>query len=275
MKTKTNNKVDIYRRLLKYPPFSVSRRAGAMTIKHTLKEGEITATCIEYVTSEDAEKLYALCYVAEKNKTYKIIKTEKFDAIAELTTNIWEIRKLTNCNDDMYIYKALDKITGIKISYNFEKKKSSTHIIHAVKFNQATGEINVLMPLQMFKNFQIKSLSIDIEKYSKLTATAKNLYGYLATNSGEIFTENLLIERTTIQAKRKDNAQKLLKTALNELKAEHIIKDFKITKKDGERQIIVDKFNAKTNIHNGRKNLSITVGKTETKNPANTSGSKD
>ena len=241
MTTKTK-KVDIYRRLLKYPPFVVSRKAGAMTIKHKLKEGEITATCAEHVTTEDAEKLYALCYVVQKNKTYKIIKTDKFDEIAELTTNIWEIRKLTNCNDDMYIYKAIDKITGVKISYNFGKKKSSTHIIHAVKFNQATGEINVLMPLQMFKNFQIKTLSINIEKYSKLSATAKNLYGYLSSNSGILFNENLLIERTTIQAKRKDNAQKFLKTALNELKKEFAIKDFKITKKDGERQIIIDKY---------------------------------
>ena len=261
MMTKTK-KVDIYRRLLKYPPFAVSRKAGSMTIKHTLKEGEITATCIEYVTSEDAEKLYALCYLAQKNKTYKIIKTEKFNEIAELTTNIWEIRKLTNCNDDMYIYKALDKITGIKISYNFEKKKSSTHIIHAVKFNQATGEINVLMPLQMFKNFQIKSLSIDIEKYSKLTATAKNLYGYLASNSGNLFNEDLLIERTTIQAGRKDKAQNSLKKALNELKKEFIIKDFKITKKDGERQIIIDKYLLKKLISRSRwEKLSIAGGK--------------
>ena len=241
MKTKTK-KVDIYRRLLKSPPFSVSRKAGVMIIKHTLKSGEIIATCAEYVTSEDAEKLYALCYIVEKNKTYKIIKTDKFDEIAELTTNIWEIRKLTNCNDDMYIYKAIDKIAGIKISYNFDKKKSSTHIIHAVKFNQKTGEINVLMPLQMFKNFQIKSLSIDIEKYSKLTATAKNVYGYLASNSGNLFNEDLLIERTTIQAKRKDNAQMFLKKALSELKKEFIIKDYKIIKKDSQRQVIIEKY---------------------------------
>jgi hypothetical protein len=213
-----------------------------MTIKHKLKEGEITATCTEYVTSEDAEKLYALCYIVEKNKTYKIIKTEKFDEIAELTTNIWEIRKLTNCNDDMYIYKALDRITGIKIKYDFGKKKSSTHIIHAVKFNQATGEINVLMPIQMFKNFQIKALSIDIEKYSNLSATAKNLYGYLATNSSEIFNESLLIERAVVQASRKSEEQRAIKRALNELKKEYIIKDFKIEKKDGKRQVILNKY---------------------------------
>ncbi len=239
MKTKN---VDVYRRILKYPPFSLSRKAGAMNIKHKLEKGEIVASCAEHVTSEDAEKLYALCYAVQKNKTYKVIKTEKFDEIAELTANIWDIRKLTNCNDDMYIYKALDRITGIKISYNFGKKKSSTHIIHVVKFDQNTGEINVLMPLDMFKNFQIKALSIDIEKYSKLSATAKNLYGYLATNSGILFHEELLVERAVIQNNRKCNDQTALKKALSELKKEYIIKDFKISKKDGKRQVSVEKY---------------------------------
>ena len=240
--TKTK-KVDIYRRLLKYPPFAVSRKAGAMMIKHTLKTGDtIIATAAEYVTSEDAEKLYALCYIVEKNKTYKIIKTEKFDEIAELTANIWDIRKITNCNDDMYIFKALDRITGIKISYNFGKKKSSTHVIHAVNFNQETGEINVLMPMRMFKNFQIKSLSIDIDKYSRLSATTKNLYGFIASNSGNLFNENLLIERTVINTQYKCKAQQMIKKSLNELKKEFIIKDFKITKKDGQRQVIIDKY---------------------------------
>ena len=243
--SKKNKTVDVYRRLLKYPPFAVSRKAGTMTIKHKLKHGgEITAACLEHVTTEDAEKLYALCYIVQKNKTYNIIQTEKFDKIAELTANIWDIRKIVNCNDDMYIYKAIDRIAGIKISYNFGKNKSSTHIIHAVKFNKATGEINVLMPLDMFRNFKTKALNIDIEKYSKVSATAKNIYGYISTNSGNIFNEDLIAERAVIQnnSNRKCEMQRAIKRAFNELKKEHIIKDFQISKINGKRQIIIDKF---------------------------------
>ncbi len=74
-----NKNVNIYRRLLKYPPFAVSRKGGAMTINHKLKNGkEIIATAPEYVTTEDAEKLYTLCYIAQIYKNYKIINTEKF-----------------------------------------------------------------------------------------------------------------------------------------------------------------------------------------------------
>ncbi|MCL4546260.1 MAG: hypothetical protein M1576_00770 [Deltaproteobacteria bacterium] len=178
-----NKNVNIYRRLLKYPPFAVSRKGGAMIISHKLKNGkEIIAIAPEYVTVEDAEKLYTVCYLAQRDETFKIINTEKFGKMAEITVFIWDIRKLTNCNDDGYIYKALDRITGIKIQYNFEKNKTSVHIINAVKFNQKTGEINILMDLTMFKNFAGKSLTINIEKYNSLTPVAKNLYGWISHN---------------------------------------------------------------------------------------------
>lgn len=81
-----------------------------------------------------------------------------------------------------------------------------------------------------------------MSKYSKLGNTAKNLYSYIATNTGDIFDENLLIERAVIQNNRKCDNQTALKKALNELKSEYIIKNFKLLKKDGQRQIIIDKF---------------------------------
>lgn len=238
-----NKNVNIYRRLLKYPPFAVSRgRGGAMMIKHKLRNhNEIIATAPECVTTEDAEKLFTLCFLAQINKSYKLINTEKFGKMAEITVFIWDIRKLTNCNDDNYIYQALDKITGIKIQYNFSKHKSTTHIIHKVNFNQDTGEINVLMDLYMFKNFTEKSLTINIEKYTSLSPSAKNLYGFIATNQSIIFKENTLIERTVIRAERKDKAQSILKRALTELKNNHIILNFKIEKKDGQRLINIER----------------------------------
>jgi hypothetical protein len=241
-----NKNVNIYRRLLKYPPFAVSRKGGAMIISHKLKNGkEIISTAAEYVTVEDAEKLYALCYIAQMNKSYRIINTEKFGKMAEITVFIWDVRKLTNCHNDGYIYQALDRITGVKVRYNFVKNISTTHIIYAANFNQDTGEINVLMDLNMFKNFTEKSLTIDIEKYTSLTPVAKNLYGFIATNPSNIFKENTLIERAVIQAKRRNKAQDILKKALNKLKEANIIQDFKITKKEGKRIIEIERQNLK------------------------------
>lgn len=238
-----NKNVNIYRRLLKYPPFALSRgKVGAMIIKHKLKNGkEIIATAQEYVTVEDAEKLYTLCYIAQKNKNYNIINTEKFGKMAEITVFMWDIRKLTNCHDDNYINSALNRIAGIKIQYNFSKRNSTTHIIYASNFNEDTGEINVLMDINMFKNFAEKSLTIDIEKYNSLPPVGKNLYGFIATNTSNIFKENTLIERTVIQAKRKNKAQDILRKAITELKNNNIIKNFKIEKKDGQRFIKIER----------------------------------
>ena len=237
-----NKNVNIYRRLLKYPPFAVSRKGGAMIVKHKLRNGkEIIATSPEFVTVEDAEKLYTLCYIAQHNKSYNIINTEKFGKMAEITAYVWDIRRQTNCHDDVYIYQALDRITGIKIQYNFTKQESTTHIIHIVNFNHETGEINILMDLNMFKNFSGKSLTIDIEKYNLLRPVAKNLYGFIATNPSNIFRENTLIERAVIQAKRKNKAQNILIKAITELKNNNIIKNFKIEKKDGQRFIKIER----------------------------------
>ncbi len=233
-----NKNVNIYCRFLKYSPFAVSRKGGAMTIKHMLKNGkEIIAASAEHVTTEDAEKLYSLCYIAQKNRSYKIITTEKFGKMAEITAFIWDIRKLTNCNDDDYIYNALVRITWIKISYNFPKHKSTTHIIHKVNFDTETGEINVLMDMNIFRNFVNKSLTINIEKYNSLPPVAKNLYGFIATNPANVFKEDTLIERAVIKAKRNNKARDILKRALTKLKEKRIIKDFKIEKRDGRRII--------------------------------------
>lgn len=235
-------KVDVYRRLLKYPPFAVSREAGAMKIVHKLKNGkEIIATALEYVTSADAEKLYALCYIAQKNKSYNIIHTEKLGRMAEITAFLWDIRKLTNCNDDNYIFQAIDRITGIKINYNFFKKMTITHIVHKAKFNPETGKINILMDWNMFRNFSKKALTINIENYANLSPAGKNLYGYIASNSACDLTEKLLIERTVIRSARYCESQRTLKRALLELKEKHIIKNFEIEKKSGERHIIIDR----------------------------------
>ena len=132
------------------------------------------------------------------------------------------------------------------IYFEIEKKKTISEVgIHPLikySFQPQTGILTLFLDKNFYSACDSKALQIDISKYSKLSATGKNLYGFIASNSGEIFTESLLIERAVIQAERIDNAQMFLKRALNELKKEHIIKDFKIEKKGGKRQVIIDKY---------------------------------
>lgn len=244
MKNFKNKKttVEVYNKLLKYPPFASKRLVGTMKIVHNLAGGKsITTIAPEYVTTEDAEKLYILCFFAQKNKSYHIIETENFGKIVELSAEINDIRKMSNNNNDEHIINSLKRIKQITIHFEFKNKKRSTGVIHDIIYDPKTGKINVLMSVKMFNNFANKALTLDIANYAKMTPGTKNLYSFIISNSGDKFKEDLMIERAVIQAGRKDTAQRILKENLNELKENHIIIDFEITKKDRKRYINIRK----------------------------------
>ncbi len=246
---KKDDKVSIYRRVLKYPPFAVSKKSGAMLITHNTAHGKVVARAVEYVTTEDAEKLFCIMYISQKNNTVKTISVsdKDFGNIIRIDVNIKDIKKIVNSHDETSILGSIRRLQNLDITYfEIEKKKTISEVgIHPLlkySFQAQTGILTLFLDKNFYNACNDKTLQIDISKYSKLSATGKNLYGFIASNSGEIFTESLLIERAVIQASRKSEEQRAIKRALSELKKEFIIEDFKITKKDGERQIIIDKY---------------------------------
>jgi hypothetical protein len=246
---KKDDKVSIYRRILKYPPFAVRKKSGAMLITHNTAHGKVVARAVEYVTTEDAEKLYCIIYIAQKNNTVTAIPVsdKDFGDIIRVDVEIKDIKKIVNSHDETSILNSINRLQSLDITYfELEKKKIVSQIgIHPLLkylFQSGTGILTLFLDKNFYNACNDKALQIDISKYSKLSATGKNLYGFIASNSGEIFTESLLIERAVIQAERKDKAQNSLKKALNELKKEYIINNFKIEKKDGIRQIVIEKY---------------------------------
>ena len=232
-----NKKVKIYRRLLKYSPFAPRRKDGVMKIIHHLKGNRrIEAVAAEYVSVSDAEKLYVAIYIANKTKNVSMDGSQ-----ALFSVFIKDIKKACSINNENYIFEALKRITQITISYYFFKNKKVFHIINEVDFNSETAVVKIKMPLETFQAFQEKAANIDIRKYIELKPVSKNLYGYISSNSGNTFRENLLIERTASGATRKDKAQNIIRESFAELKNSHIINDFKIVKKDGQRYINIEK----------------------------------
>ena len=279
---KKDNKVNIYRRVLKYPPFSAGKKSGAMEIIHNTKKGKVIATAHEWITTEDAEKLYNIIYIAQTNKQVKIINIDddKLKNIIKININIKDIKKLTNNHNESKILDSIRRLKTLVITYQeLIKNKLITEkaisIIIEYDFDARTGILTLYLNKEFYEACENKNLAINLDIYNKLTATSKNLYSFLATNSGNIFTEDLLIERLVILNKRKCDNQTAIKKALLELKSEHIIKDFKIVKKDSKRLINIDKFNKKEINHSTRKKLTTALVKTKTKKPANVSGSND
>ena len=234
-KMKKDKNVKIYRRLLKYPPFVPWKKGDQMTIIHHLKSrAQITVTAPEPVTVSDAEKLYSAIYCAENIRDGE----ETVSFIAKIS----KIHKLTNCNNEEYIVSSLERITKLTIKYEFKKKKIVIfHIIDKVEFDPGTGILSIRMPKETYYAFKNKALTINLKNFTDLKPGTKNLYGFLITNPGGRFKEDLLIERAVITTDRKDHAQRSLKKGLEELKNNNIIKDFKIQKKDRQRYVVIDK----------------------------------
>lgn len=215
-----NSNIALYRRILKYPPFAIKRKTGVMKIRHNVKSGYVESVAPEYVTVEDAEKLFIAISTCDKIK-------ENFKVHASV------IRKFCNANDNNYIMKALERLTKLTITYNFpNKKRGALHLVNRVELDYETGFIEIHLEPEFARLCRVKGLKLNIEIFSKLSPVAKNLYMFITSNYADTFTEDLLIERTVIQTDRKDNAQKLLKKAMEELVTHKAIKSYQRYKKD-------------------------------------------
>lgn len=124
-----DDKVNIYRRILKYPPFAVGKKSGAMAIIHHTKNGKVVARSAEYVTTEDAEKLYCILYIAQKNNTVKTINvTDKdFGDIIRIDVLINDIKKITNNHDEQSILNSINRLQSLDIIY-FELEKTKLKV---------------------------------------------------------------------------------------------------------------------------------------------------
>jgi len=235
--------LEIYRRVLKYPPFLTNRRyhKGNMEIRRKVRNGEVIARSVEPVTVEDAEKLYALLLVSREPKllTYKDIE------VVGITAYMADIRRLTGNARYDHIKESLKRIAGLVIEFvnHTEKKYMITHLLHDVQYNEKTCEITALVNAKFYRLCKEQGLKINFETYAKLSPVAKNLYSFLISNSGNVFTEDLLIDRAVIQTNRKNNAQALLKNALNDLVSCHAIKSWERYKNNGQWFIKITRYN--------------------------------
>jgi hypothetical protein len=244
MDYKKNCYVDIYRRILKYPPFALKRKPGAMRIVHRVDGGNAEATAATYVTVEDAEKIFAALYFAKNIKNANLNGIE----ITASQCHISELRRLTNCNDDKFIEHCLQRARSLTLKYIFSNSKGFivTGILHDARLD-AEGVLTILWNKDFFDACKTKALTLNLSVYSNLSPTAKNLYSFLiANNSPYPFSEDLLFERCGIVEGCKNNKQKALMRALKELVDRAIIAGYKVEKKDGKRMYHIQRIREAT-----------------------------
>jgi len=244
MKNYSNNIVKVYRRLVKYPPWALKRRPGPMKIRHKLEGGYAEYTAPEYVTVEDGEVLYAVLYLSQHGQTTLETTVIQNFKVAAITTYDYMIMKVLNTHNRERVLDSLKKLRQLTISYNFNNgARFITGLVHSIKYNPASGKISILFPHELWQAFIEKTLSINYIEYLSLSPASKNLYSFLCSNTGDIFTEDLLIERSCIEASRKDKSQNILKSALQDLVARHIIKSFFIFRCETKvRYVLIDRY---------------------------------
>lgn len=233
--------VEIYHRLIKYPPWALKRRPGAMKIVHQLHGGRVEYTAKEYITPEDSEVLYAALYLAQNKQASVYHATiDKFDLTA---VSIWDtdLMKLLNTHNRDRIIASLRRLRTLTISFHTPDSVYTTGVLHSIKYDFSTGTVSLLFPSELWHAFSTKTLTLNLDKYLILSPAAKNLYQFLYSNSASHFNENTLIQRTNIESSRMDNAQAQLHKALNELAAQHIIAEWKLEKCNGIRYIRIDR----------------------------------
>ena len=229
---KDDKHIDVYRRVLKYPPVAAKRRPGPMKIQHILNDaGTVMVEAPEYVTSEDLEKLYAVMYVSRiKGEVvyYEDVKSVK------VRVHISSIRNICCAHDDKYIHDALQRVTKLTISFVFGKKYVTMHLLNRVEFDPSIGIITAYIDYDFYKRCVYEPLRLSVDTYCTLSPIAKNLYSFLVSNTANIFHENTLIERAVIQTSRTDKAQAMLRKALNELVSCGVIASYHRTKSNGQ-----------------------------------------
>lgn len=229
--------IEVYRRILKYSPFALKRRKGIhQSIHHLSSGGTITAVAPEAVTVEDAEKLYALILVGNEGQ---MIEAHNGFSVIAVSAKFSDIKNATHAHDYKAIKKALERITMLTIKYRYVKNDKDdyiiTHIIHKIKLDENKNTITALFDCDFWKACKEKSLTMHFPTYQSLAPATKNMYGFIITNSGNIFTEDLLIERAALTEGRRDNRQKIIKKALQELTDKAIIDKYEVVKKNGTR----------------------------------------
>jgi hypothetical protein len=226
--------IEIYRRILKYSPFSLKRRKGIHVITHKFDNGGIVKiSAVESVTVADAGKLYALLYCLQSG-TAKVTRAD--EKITVIECRLSEMRKSLNENDYTNIVKSLKRIAQMTINYDFTNKDTlTTHILHEVKTSQEKDMVIATFNTDFLWVCKEKSLTLHFPTYQRISASGKNLYGFLISNSSDIFSEGLLLERCGLTEGRMCDRQRTLKQAFQELADKAIIAGYEIRKKDGKR----------------------------------------
>lgn len=230
MNSTERKEIEIYDRILKYPPFTVRRSEGPMRIEHQLENGgKVIAESLETVTTEDAEKLFVAIFFIQTNGSAKDWKYNNIEVTAG-EVNIRDIIRLTNCKDENYIHKSLKRIAKLSISWNFpDGRQGVTHILHEVEYDPRTGNLTLLFNKHFFRLCLEKYLTLDVVLFCKLSPTAKNLYAYLCSNPAEKFHEETLFERAGIKTSEIRNKRISLRKTLNELVSHKYIFSYKIS----------------------------------------------
>lgn len=223
MKTYGNDTdVEVYRRVLKYPPVLPSRRTGPMKIEHNLRGGgKITIESPESVTGEDMEKVFAILWLEQHKKH---ISKNISDDTVRIEVYMRDISILTNSNDYLNIIQSIVRVGKLSITFLKDKKRGLlTRIVHEAEWNNTSGVVSVLLNRNFYDLCSEKGLTLNLNIYTSLPPVAKNLYSFLISNQGSEFLEDTLTERAAIQASNKKDARKMLRRALDGLTSAGVI----------------------------------------------------
>lgn len=226
--------VDIYHRLVRYPLFTTKKKT---LVIQKFEHGQATMQALEPVTVEDEEKLFAVLYLMQQNKTFiKRLKVDDDNEFIYVVCNIKDIAKLVNNNDYSSITNSFRKLAGIVFSFTFtkgsEKIELVTHPVLRFLYNKTTSEIQLLFEKFFVEKFQKKTLQLDLENYLKLRGNAKNLYKFLLANADKKqFLLQTIKERCNIEATLDKHLRQKVKEAMLQIQTQtDLVKSFKIQK---------------------------------------------
>lgn len=227
-------KVEIYRRILKYPPFVTRRKPGPMEVVHVLRNGgRVIARSVETVTPEDWEVMLAIALLVQRQsaKAYHS-SNEKIDVVV-VETKIASIAKLLCSNNYNRVWESIRRMKLLTIEYHFPEGKMILSLVHKAAWNRNDNSISIMLDKGFWKYCTEKPLTIDFNMYTLINSpVAKNLYSFIIANPANRFDEDTLIERAVINANRKDNARAILTDALNELVEKHVIDSYARTQQN-------------------------------------------
>lgn len=229
---------NIYHRLIRYPMFPTV--AGFET-RQKIGSGYAIMKAKEKVSSEDAEKLFALIHEIQTGKAYHAIaKADGFkEEVVFIETSLTSLSKTLNTHDKKNIAESLEKLATVTLIFdihNYGENKESfkliTHPLLFVRIDKDTGKITAAMEKFFYKICLEKALSISLNDYLKLKGCAKNLYLFLVANTDKsVFQLDTVIERCHLGHLERKQARRKLKEALLSIQnATGLIKSFSVEK---------------------------------------------